>query len=307
MLINAHCLLDPLAIITPSTHCSSQFKTMSSGDTCSDAEHHLDKGKARAAPLECTEETPLLASASASYAADPTFPLQSHPRRRDALLSRLLSIFLFSLSLCIIAFSLVALIVYSYASRSTSLSPQELVQRALVFQGPDRLDVLNITSNGDIWVRIDGKVGLDAGAALGVNTEDGDSILGDLWKSIGRWSVHRLERISMNTTVIHISSTDGDILANVSVPTLELPLSANPPPDDTWLTSVSIPVLLQPTKDTWKLLSFARTCWRDGTVTVSASVAEVVVGGGGITETGWRKLVRIIRSDISSIIRIKSE
>lgn len=282
---------------------------MSSEFHDSTEERSVDKGKARADPSEWTERTPLLGTTSGSFSPHHPVALigaNSTPPHRQTLLAKLLSVFLVTLSLCIIAFVFVALILYSYASRTSGLSPQDLVQRALVLQGPDRLDVLNITKSGDIWLRIDGKLGLDAGAAIGVNTQDSDSLLSDLWKSIGRWSIHRLDRISVNTTLIRISSPNGDLLANISVPPLELPLTANPPQDQTWLTPLSLPVLLQPTKDIRTLARFATDSWRDGVLTVFASVNQTVVTGGQVGETGWRKFLRVVRSDVSSIVSIKS-
>ena len=68
------------------------------------------------------------------------------------------------------------------------VSSEELLDRAVTVKGPDRLDVLNITEGGGIWIKVEGRVGVDAGAVIGVNSEDGDGIFRDIWKSIGtRW------------------------------------------------------------------------------------------------------------------------
>lgn len=259
------------------------------------------KGKARATPQDFDERTPLLASGSGTHYD----PEPSVPRRRH-LLAKLLSVFLFSFSVCVLLLLLVLLIAYSYGSRASDISPDELIQRALVARGPDRLDVLNITKEGGIWVNVRGRVGLDAGSVIGVASGDDDSFFKDWWKSVGRWGIHQLDRVSVNLTTIDITSQD-DKLATLSLPPLELPLTADPPPDDTWLTKVSVPVYILPTKNVSALARFVRESWRDGSMRVEAHVGRATVRGGRLNDGGWRSMLRTVRSDVHSRVSVKSK
>ena len=260
------------------------------------------KGKARAIPQDFDERTPLLASGSgAHYDPEPNVP-----RRGRRLFAKLLSVFIFSFSICILLFLLVLLIAYSYGSRASDISPDELIQRALVARGPDRLDVLNITKEGGIWVNVHGRIGLDAGSVIGVASDDDDTIFKDWWKSVGRWGIHQLDRITLNLTTINITSQH-DQLAAISLPALDLPLTADPPPDDTWLTKVSVPVYILPTKNVSALARFVRESWRDGSMRVEAHVDRAAVQGGRLNDGGWRSMLRTIRSDVHSRVSVKSK
>ena len=261
----------------------------------------ISKGKARATPQDLDERTPLLASGSgAPYDPEPAAP------RRRRLFVKLLTVFLYSLSVCILFLVILLLIAYSYGSRASGISSDELVQRALVARGPDRLDVLNITKEGGIWLKVHGRVGLDAGSVIGVATEDDDTVLKDWWKSIGRWGISQLDRVTVNLSTIDVSSQQ-DQLASISLPPLELPLTADPPEDESWLTGVSIPVYIQPTKNMSALARFVRESWRDGTVRVEAHVGRAFVRGGRLNDVGWRTRLRAIRSDVHSRVSLKSE
>lgn len=262
---------------------------------------NIAKGKARALPEDFDERTPLLASGSGIHdALEP----DSTRRRQRRLLSRLCTVFLFTFFACLFLLFIVALIVYSYGSRASGISSEELIQRALVARGPDRVDVLNITSEGGIWVNVRGRVGLDAGNVIGVDAEEDDSILKYFWKSVGRWGIHQLDRVSVKLTTIEISSKH-DHLANFTIPSLELPLTADPPPDDSWLTELSTPVYIQPTRNVSALVRFARESWRDGMIRVEARVGRAAVHGGGVGEGGWRSRLRAIRSDVRSRVAMK--
>ncbi|KAI0783191.1 hypothetical protein C8Q75DRAFT_468833 [Abortiporus biennis] len=265
---------------------------------------HIDKGKARATPPVFDERTSLLGSTSGSLHSEDAS--ESIPPRRETLCSKLLSIFLVSLSFCVLVFIFIALLAYSYASRSSGIPPDELVQRALVLRGPDRIDVLNVTDHGGMWVEVGGRIGINAGELLGVNEEDEDSVLRDMWKSIGRWGVHRLDRISVKLSTVTLSSAglDKTFLANVTIPPLELPLTVNPPPDDTWLRNLTLTVFVQPSEDIPSLVRYARDSWMEGTVTVQGSVESVVVKGGRLGETGWRKHIEMAQSHLSNKLRI---
>ncbi|KZT63268.1 hypothetical protein DAEQUDRAFT_770765 [Daedalea quercina L-15889] len=269
------------------------------------AGHRIDKGKGRARSPDPTESSPLLGSTSGSYTSgvDPESP----PLARR-LYSRLLTVFVVSLSLCVFALLLCTVIIFSYRSRAVSASPDDIIQHALVVRGPDRVDVLNTTGDGGIWMKIHGRVGLDAGHVAGVNTVEGDSFVEDAWKAIGRWGIRRLGKVSVNLSAIAVTP-EGDAshsLSTITLPPLELPLTANPPPDNTWLTPVAIPVLIRPTTDAKTLMRFVRQSWKEGTIRVKASIQQADVTGGGLTDGGWRRHIRISHSDIQTAVHISS-
>ncbi|GBE83381.1 hypothetical protein BKA93DRAFT_848176 [Sparassis latifolia] len=267
-------------------------------------ETHIDKGKARAAEPEPTEGTPLLGSASAPYTSRDDLDSTPRPRR---LWSRLVTVFLISLSLCVLAFLLVIVVAYSYRSRASDISPDEILQHALVVKGPSRVDVLNTTGDGGVWVNVHCKLGLDAGEVAGVNTAAGDNFVQGLWKSVGRWGIRQLDRVTVDLTEIGVfpESDPSQSLTTITLPSLEIPLTANPPPDTTWLTEMIIPVLIQPTKDISVVMRFLRDSWRDSRIAVRTVVAQAFVQGGGLQDSGWRRNMQILRSDIRAVVHIQ--
>lgn len=260
---------------------------------------HSAKGKGRALPTDIDESTPLLASSSGTE-HDP----QPAPRRRRVVRT-LLSVFLLSLCFCVILILLVALLAYSLGSSASGASPEELIERGLVVRGPDRVDVLRITQEGGIWVQVKGRVGMNAGNVMGINPDDDDGLLRDWWKSFGRWSVHQVDRVSVNLTTINVTSGD-DHLAFVTLSPLDLPLTVNPPPDDTWLTELSLPVYILPTKNIPTLVKFLRESWQNGTIHVKADVSKAVVRAGSLNDGGWKSWLRVARTHVRSNVRMKS-
>ncbi|KAI0672036.1 hypothetical protein C8Q78DRAFT_971601 [Trametes maxima] len=266
-----------------------------------------DKGKARAQDVEPTEDTPLLASTSGSLSSrDASVEDPRAARRR--LYSRLLTVFLISLSSCVLLFVLVAIIAYSYRSQASHIPPEEILQRALVVQGPDRVDVLNASRTDGVWLLVHGRVGLDAGTVVGVRSEEGDGMLQDLWKSLGRWGIKRLDLVNVHLSSIQVAprAHPDTALATISTPPLEIPLTAEPPPRDFgWLTPVQIPVLIKPTDDVSTLLHFVRDSWKSGFVSVQATVAEAVIHGGRLGESGWRSRFVVSHSNVRPVINMK--
>lgn len=259
-----------------------------------------DKGKSRASVLnqDFTERTPLLSnSTSSSRSRSLTGDVESRllsSRTRPP--PSLLSIFFVSLSSSFALFVFLALLAYSYGSGASREAPDALLQRALVVHDPDKIDVLNISHADGLWLQVDGRVGIDAGAALGVNTDVEDGLLREIWKSIGRWGIERVNHISVNTSTVSVFSEHGHI-SEASLPAVTLPLTADPPDDPSWLTPISVPVLIQPTKDLGTLARFVRDSWRDGVVNVQAVVNQTIVDALG----GW---LHLSREHVSSTVRI---
>ncbi|KAG5647888.1 hypothetical protein DXG03_007812 [Asterophora parasitica] len=247
-------------------------------------------GKRKGRALEPTESTPLLTGQSRPSSNDesPSPMEQTNSSRR--LRSRLTIVFLVSLSLCIGVFVLLALLAWSYAAKVSQISPDDVLRDGMVLRGPDRVDVVNITS-GEIWLSIDTRLGVNAGAVAGMNSDlEGASLLVDLWKCVGRWGVRKLERVSVSLSTITITP-DADpltILASIETSPLTIPLTVNPPNDLSWLTHVPMLALVRPNNDTSTLIAFLRDAWRDESINIRAHVARTLVQGGAFNESGWR-------------------
>ncbi|KAL0576274.1 hypothetical protein V5O48_005718 [Marasmius crinis-equi] len=283
-----------IIIFTSSSPVSSQWKMFM----------RVDKGKGRAP--DPTERTPLLAQSSSSSATEED-PSSTPVNSRSTLLSILLRVFLGSLLLCIIAFVVAALLTWSYVSRTSGLSPDDILHEAVVFEGPRRVNILNATWSDGLWVEVEGRVGVDAGSVIGVNRGDGDGFFEGVWKSFGRWGIKELHEVSAKTSTIYIRSQQDPsvVLASLDIPPLEVPLTSNPPVDHSWLTPISTPVLIHPTQNTTALVQFAREAWKSGAVNVRADVANVDVQGGSLDSGSWRNLLHRAFSDVRSSVRLK--
>lgn len=207
------------------------------------------------------------------------------------------------------AFIILAIMAYSYAERASHISPNDILENAITFKGPDRIDVLNITSDGGIWLNVTGRIGVDAGAAMGVKSDEDDGLFHDIWKAFGRWGIRSIDRVNVQLDTIRISPGDdtSTLLASIDLPPLEMRLTAQPPPDLSWLTKVSLPIFIAPTQNASILMKFVRDSWRDGTVNVIAHVDNVTVRGGSLFETGWRRRIDQKLENIDTTIHHKSK
>ncbi|EIN14709.1 hypothetical protein PUNSTDRAFT_57626 [Punctularia strigosozonata HHB-11173 SS5] len=262
---------------------------------------HVDKGKARARSPETTERTPLLPSSSRVDLDD--LEPASHSRR--SLAARLVRVFLITIAVCVALLLFLLLLAWSYAGRASHMSPEDLMARALVMRGPDRLTVINITQESGIWLRVKGRVGLDAGEVIGVNSpeDDNDNILKYFWKAWGRWGIAKLDSVSVNMSTISLASERHPeiFLATIDTQPIEVPLTTNPPKDLSWLSTFSMPVYILPTQNVSALTHFAMQSWRDGSISVKATVDRAEVRGG----RGWRRNLKTVRSGIKTIVRQK--
>lgn len=274
---------------------------MNATDQPDDPSAHVDKGKQRA--QDPTERTPLLGSSSALLNdAEASIPADSRRRLR----ATLTTVFLVSLSLCLILFVLLALLALSYASRASNLKPEDIVNHHLVFAGPDKVDVLNVTKEG-VWLHVHGRIGLDAGKAIDINTDLEDGPLRELWKAIGRWSVRTLDKVSVNMSTITVTPEyDTAPLVLLDIAPLELPLSVDPPDDLSWLTPVSTPVHVRLTANHTHVIEFLKESWRTGVLSVRTEVGQARVRGGGLDRASWRSTFHGRLSNIRTSIHIKS-
>ena len=262
-----------------------------------------DKGKGKARSQIPTERTPLLASQSTLTQPEDA-EATTHSQRR--LRSRLAFVFLVSLSFCIVALAALAITAYTYVARISKADPDELLKHGLVTSGPDRIDVLNVTEDGEIWVNVEGRVGIDAGSIVGLSK---DGLWSSIISSIGQWGIREMGHATVHLGTMYVSSGyDKDIpLASVTTSALELPLTVDPPSDLSWLTAVTVPLLISPTRNSSALIHFARDAWRSGAFAVQLYVEEVTVQGGRIDETGWRRNLKVQRSNILTNVHVESK
>jgi hypothetical protein len=114
----------------------------------------------------------------ATHLDDDNLETASHSNRSGRLLSTLTTVFLITLSISILLVLLLLSLAYSYGAKASHLSNDDILNSGLVFRGPDAIDVLNVSMRGDVWVRLDGRVGFDAGAVIGVNPDRWRQLLG---------------------------------------------------------------------------------------------------------------------------------
>jgi hypothetical protein len=271
----------------------------------------LDKGKARQSDScidqEPTETSPLLASRS--YVIHPDNDDLETPNRRSSLLSTLTTVFLITLSISILLLLLLLSLAYSYAAKASHLSNDDILNSGLVFRGPDAIDVLNVSMHGDVWLRLDGQVGFDAGTVIGVKPDDGDNFWLDAWKTIGRWGIRNLDVVSLTLSSVNISAQyDPPVqLASIEVPPFQIPLTAMPPDDASWLTPMSLPVHIHPSHNVSAWLHFARDSWLRGSAIAQATVGRADIQGGRLQHPTWRSALKIDRSDVTVGLNVKSK
>ncbi|KAH9972515.1 hypothetical protein BJV74DRAFT_864960, partial [Russula compacta] len=276
----------------------------------------LDKGKAREISAvnnqEPSENSPLLGSRSYPILPDDDnletdSQLFSHG---ISLLSKLTTVFLITLAISILLILLLVSLAYSYAAKASQhLSNDDILTSGFVLRGPDAVDVLNISHRGDIWLRLDGHIGFDAGYIIGVKPAHDDNLWLSAWKAIGRWGIDDLDTITLNLSSIDITSQyDSSVrLASIQVPPFQIPLTANPPDDTSWLVPISLPVHIDPSHDVSAWLKFVQESWKSGYAIVQATVSRVGIQWGsppGSTWT-WRSLLSINMSPRNFGLHIK--
>ena len=271
----------------------------------------IDKGKARAINdnQEPTETSPLLASRSYIIRPDDDNLESARQSNRTSLLSTLTTVFLITLSISILLALLLLSLAYSYAAKASHLSDNDILNNGLVFRGPDAIDVLNVSRHGDVWLRLDGRVGFDAGAVIGVNPDISDNFWLNTWKAVGRWGIHNLDTVSLTLSSINITSQhDPSVqLASIEVPPFQIPLTANPPDDPSWLTPMSLPVHIYPSHNVSAWIKFARESWRNGYAVAQVTVARADIQGGPLWRSSWRSILRVDRSNVTVGLHMKSK
>ncbi|KAI0292214.1 hypothetical protein B0F90DRAFT_1646621 [Multifurca ochricompacta] len=268
--------------------------------------HSLDKGKARANNHEPTETTPLLASRSYIIPPDDDI-LETISQSQPSLFSTLTSVFLLTLSISILLVLLLLSLAYSYAAKASRLSNDDIINNGLVFRGPDAIDVLNITEDGEVWLRLNGRIGFDAGAIMGVKPDHDDNFLLDAWKVIGRWGIRSLDIVSVTLSSVNITSPDDPEapLASIDVPPFQIPISANPSDDFAWLSPISVPAHINPSHNVSAWFKFFRESWRRGYAVTQATLARAEIQGGVLQGWTWKNAIKIDRSNVTLGLRVK--
>ena len=271
----------------------------------------IDKGKARAINdnQEPTETSPLLASGSYIIHPDDDDLESASRSNHTSLLSTLTTVFLITLSISVLLALLLLSLAYSYAAKASHLSDNDILNNGLVFRGPDAIDVLNVSHHGDVWLRLDGRVGFDAGAVIGVNSDISDNFWLNSWKTIGRWGIRNLDTVSLTLSSINVTSQhDPSVqLASIQVPPFQIPLTANPPDDASWLTPMSLPVHIHPSHNVSAWIQFARESWRSGYAVAQVTVARADIQGGPLRRSSWRSVLRVDRSNVTVGLHMKSK
>ena len=278
------------------------------------------KGKGRA-----TETTPLLqpqipaddaliigGSSARYHAVSPPRPSPSSRLRRANLRNILVKVFLGTLILCVTAVVMVALLIWSYAQRAEGAGTDKAI-RALTWRGPQDIEVLSLEEDGEgdsegtISLRVSGRVGVDADIIMGWDEEDGDmSIWEGTWRDIGRWGVTILKEVTISfgeATVYPQQARSGYLFKTRAQPVI-IPITADPPDHEEWLTSISFDITIQLSTDAELLERFVTTSWETGAINVRVGVDQVQVQGG---KTGWRRLIRASRRALESYVHMRSK
>ena len=263
------------------------------------------KGKARADPEDSSETTPLLGSSHSLIQEVQTPSVSQRGRRLLVLLSL---VFVSSLGLCLLVALIVIALSLSYNSKITNAVRDEVLNHAVLVQGPDSVNVLNATE-GSLWIQVDIRVGLDAGKAIDIvlASENRDGIgaaITTVQRMFARRFVRQLEVITITTSDITVLS-DSVFLSNVTSSPITLPLSMDTPEDMSWLTSLTLPVHVNFTKNSTDLLYFAQESWKVGYVSLILDAHNATVRGGPSTGASWRNKFNFMQDLVSIPIHIR--
>lgn len=274
------------------------------------------KGKGRAVvdPVEppLTERSHLLPAASGSHERESSYP---PPRRRPYVFAGVVTV----LSLLAGCGILLALLVQSIVP--TDAEREALVSDAVAWRGPKSVQLVNMTDDG-IWLEVEGWVGIDADAIVGVKSASPSRGVA-WWDSLRRRFAHRLIAHAPNLRVALTSEifvfpkhfTTPPLLSfHVPEPIL-VPLSTNVEDEPhttesgvghvpSWLTPVKSLVRVRLIASTGELLNFARRAWEKGDVEVMVAVRQVQVQPSSGFMRSWLK---VEKEDVNLDIYMQGE
>ncbi|KXN81033.1 hypothetical protein AN958_06279 [Leucoagaricus sp. SymC.cos] len=281
---------------------------MSSEDSDLPTPSTVNKGKRRADVP--TEQTPLLQNGTYGSSSRDGLPYATPPSSRRRIRSLLTTVFLVSLFACLLLGGVLVILAWSYASRAARLVPDKVLNEDVALSGPFRADVLNTTKDGGLWLNVSGRMGFDAGDALGVNQPppwESEGLLEHLWKVIGRWGIRVLDTVTVEFDSVHVAPDYDNslMLLEARLPPIEVPLSVDPPRRSAdWLSPVTTEVFVRPTKNATTLATFMAKSWKYGSIDINARVGEVKVRGGG-KDVSWKTNFRGKMKNIQTIIHLK--
>ncbi|KAG8715394.1 hypothetical protein FRC08_010640 [Ceratobasidium sp. 394] len=241
-----------------------------------------------------TEQTPLLNGATTqeqprSRASTPPPRKTSVPWFHHAV--TLAFVFL-SLLLCLAV--AIVLTAHSYVTPLLQEDPALLARRALAFEGPSDLNVLNYTSRG-LWCEVTGAAAIDAGLAFGLSSNRfTDGMVG--------WAVRRVGSVTVSASRVDIYSSNSVHLAAVHLPDIILPLATKAPPR---LENMTLQFLIQPARNSQDILDFISRSWQTSALEVRVDAPKVVVTGGRKTSRlSWKNRIHIVKRDVATVFKV---
>lgn len=181
--------------------------------------------------------------------------------------------------------------------------------KAVRWRGPDDVQVVDIgQTDGAVTIRVTGALGFDADIFMGWG-EDGSSegsYWDGLWRGLGQWGVSMLREVTVTPGQITVYSDKLDALPLMGLTSgpLGIPVTANPPDGDAWLSPITTQFTLRPSNDSVFLQHWAESTWASGSVNLRVHVDRVHVQAG---EAGWRSLVKAERANVHSLIHYLSQ
>ena len=116
-----------------------------------------------------------------------------------------------------------------------------------------------------------------------------------------RYGLYVLSSIDITSQYDHAT-----LLASVATPPFQIPLTANPPEDISWLTPLSIPVHTHLSNSVTAWLEFARESWRSGYAVARVTISHADIKGGPWEWRTWRSVFTLSRSNLTLGLRMKS-
>ncbi|KAG8871956.1 hypothetical protein FRB97_008175 [Tulasnella sp. 331] len=276
------------------------------------ADNNKGKGKASNGCLD--ERTPLLNGGPSSR--DERTALESPTR--SPWNRRLLIGALALLALCSFAtFIFIIAASYSFASCASHVEPEAmLAEGAIVWKGPSDIQVVHMAPEG-ILMQVEGRIGIDADWIIGLEHNSGTNARFGLFegarKALGRWLVKRVDTITVTIGDIHLyapySRSQHRVpdapLASIILQSITVPLTTRRSQfkmsDDSWLTPLSIPMLVYLNENSTLLMEFGKDSMQMGRVLARATVEsmQLDVGDG----KHWWQPPPIVKPGVDKIIK----
>ncbi|KAG9023946.1 hypothetical protein FRB95_012296 [Tulasnella sp. JGI-2019a] len=272
------------------------------------------KGKGRATNGSHDERTPLLNGEPSSRGEEAT----PDATGRSAWTHRLIRTSMVLLALCglgILLFLIAAS--YSFASFASHIEPQAMFdQGAIVWKGPSDIKIVDMSPTG-VVMRVEGSIGIDADWIMGLDMNSGTnmrlSVLEGARKALGRWLVKKADTVTVTVGDMRLYTpysrsqhrTPDAPLLSVFLPSITVPLTTRRSrfgaSDDSWLTRLSIPMLVYPHENTTLLTEFAKDAMQMRRVLARAAVDSMQLDVGDGKQ--WWQPPSIVRPGVEKIIK----